>query len=169
MKPLLLLDIDGVLNAASVNPPTHAWPRDAWRRVRVDGFWLHVAQPVIDFLIGLDGSAEIRWHTTWQDRALHVGEVFGLPPFGVQEAPEFLHQGETLKLGSWWKLPAVWRELATGRPVIWADDDIDTELTEEQRLSLLAHTNVLRICPDHRTGLCPKHLLHINRFLEQRS
>jgi len=89
--PVWLLDVDGVINAATIKPPTYVWPADAWIKTKVLGLTVHVAQPVLDFIREVHelGRVEIRWHTTWQLDAPAFGEVLGLPTFPVADAPEW--------------------------------------------------------------------------------
>src|SRR5262245_14536015 len=109
MKPVWLLDIDGVINALDhPGPPTRAWPAFCWRCVEAESAhqirWpIVAAQPVLDFiaLVHTGGLADIRWHTSWQGFANNVSRELGLPEFPLQSAPEF---DEPLSF-TWWKLP----------------------------------------------------------------
>jgi len=94
--PVWLLDIDGVINAADVEPDVRVWPRDQWIRASArsahDLEWpLLVARSALDPLrrVHDEHLAEIRWHTTWQSYAVNVGEALGLPRWPVAECPEF--------------------------------------------------------------------------------
>jgi hypothetical protein len=168
--PVWLLDIDGVVNAASRTFPTHAWPKETWQGVEVEDeegvTWpIKAARPVVDFIKAVheSGRAEIRWHTTWQGHALHVGRRLGLPDFGVQEAPEWKEQAGT---EAWWKVPAARRVIAEeGRDLVWTDDDADRELSRGERAGLMGLGRLLIVCPQFATGLCRKHLRTIDRLL----
>ncbi len=179
LKPILLLDIDGVLNAIAKNLATHAWPEDDWIVGEAEGgpnVWSIAASgSVCDFFRELHEKdlVEIRWHTTWQHQAENVAKALGLPTFPVQEAPEYRpghwYSGTGKDMGSrdvWWKLPSVYRAATEGRPVIWVDDDIDSYVTGEQRARLLRHGATLLLCPDHKCGLVQKDLDKIKGFLE---
>jgi len=171
--PVWLLDLDGVVNAASRTFPTYAWPKDTWREIEAedeDGLsWpIKAAQPVVDFIrtVHESGRAEIRWHTTWQASALSVGRLLGLPHFGVQDAPEYKRLDDFLDRERWWKAPAARRVLADeGRDLLWTDDDADTELARGERTELASLGRLVIVCPDSRTGLCKKHLRRIDAFL----
>lgn len=168
--PVWLLDLDGVVNAASRTFPTHAWPKHAWQAIEAEDevglTWpIKAARPVIDFITGVHdaGRAEIRWHTTWQRHAVDVGRQLGLPGFGVQEAPE----AKDFDAERWWKMPAARRVLAEeGRDLLWTDDDADRELGRDERTELARLGRLLIVCPDSRTGLCKKHLRQIDGFLD---
>lgn len=66
MKPVWLLDIDGVLNVASRRPPRFVWPGDQWIQGRAsDGrheFPMLVARPVVEFVRAVheQDRAEVR-------------------------------------------------------------------------------------------------------------
>jgi len=168
--PVWLLDLDGVVNAASRSFPTHAWPGDTWQGIEAEDeeglTWpIKTARPVVDFLTDVyeSGRAEIRWHTTWQGHAVHVGRQLGLPDFGVQEAPEY----KGFETERWWKTAAARRVLAKeGRDLLWTDDDADRELGTDERAELSRLGRLLIVCPDSRTGLCKKHLSRIDQFLD---
>jgi hypothetical protein len=170
MKPVWLLDIDGVINALDhLGPPTRAWPAGCWRTVEAESAhqirWpIVAAQPVLDFiwLVHADGLADIRWHTSWQGFANNVSHSLGLPEFPLQPAPEF---DEPISL-TWWKLPAARRVLTEeGRRLIWTDDDFAEETTRLERRELQATRRALLLCPNTMTGLRQRHLKRIQQFL----
>src|SRR5262245_1742733 len=117
--PVWLLDVDGVINAATRNG---VWPAaDVVEVTAPSGglAWvIRAAQPVLDFIsrIHSEGLAEIRWHTTWQHEVVALAEELGLPRFAVQDAPEF-HYGagphdvnaDGYEADGWWKYPAALR------------------------------------------------------------
>lgn len=169
--PVWLLDIDGVVNAYGAGGlPTHAWPKDDWIVTKANGFNIWAARPVLDFIrsVHTDGSAEIRWHTTWQNDSHLLAEALDLPEFPVQPAPEFLDQGGFLRRDMWWKLPAAQRVLAEEkRRLVWTDDDAAWSLRGGQEAELSALGPVLVLAPSEQTGLCPRHLRKIGAFLTE--
>lgn len=170
MKPILLLDVDGVINACTPFPDHSAWrelgTREAiWWRQKVNGYWIMAARPVLDFLteLHLKDRVEIRWHTTWQHNAQMIADAFELPTFPVAEAPE--HDPTRWSYGpEWWKLGAARRVLKEEqRPLIWLDDD---QVTDRFRVDeLRRHGKCLFIAPNSQTGLCPRHLRRIDGFI----
>lgn len=183
MTPVMLLDIDGVLNAITKKPNTNIWPAASWqtgRAVADDFSWpIMWSVEVIKFLTAVhdDGLAEIRWHTTWQHEAQTLADLVGLPTFPVADAPEAprddLPNGELIAarirdgLPAWWKYGAARRVVIDERrPLVWVDDDITYELTRQARDTLAALGPVRFISPDYRTGLTPRHLREINEFLD---
>lgn len=168
MKPLLLLDIDGVVNAGR-RKPIEIWPGDdQWISEEVEnstGVWpVTVAKPVLEFItkIHAEGLAEIRWHTTWQEEALDFADTFGLPTFHIQPCPEATKNGTMY----WWKLPCVQRELSVGRKVLWIDDDIERNITSVTRRLLTAGGDLKLVIPKTATGLSPENTIEVLRFLE---
>jgi len=168
--PIWLLDIDGVINAATLRPPTYVWPADTWIQTKVIGLRIMAAQPVLDFIreVHEQGRAEIRWHSTWQDDAPKLGAELGLPAFPVADAPEYDQRLKQRAFGldGWWKRPAAERVLAEGRPLVWTDDDITWSLGRRGQDEIRQLGPALLIAPDDRTGLTPKHLRHIADFLD---
>jgi hypothetical protein len=160
--PVWLLDIDGVINAATRGkPPTHAWPATDWIDTRAKTWRILAARPVLDFIrtVHEKGMAEIRWHTTWQHDAQLLADALDLPTFSVQHAPEF----DELRAG-WWKLPAAHRALDEGRGLVWTDDDIAVEVSDVE-LASFAMAGAVVLTPPVRTGLCPRHLEQIDTYL----
>ena len=184
MIPVMLLDVDGVINAITKKPPTFAWPRGAWRTGKAiahgEPWPITWSTRVINFLTGVheEGRAEIRWHTTWQHDAQNLADLVGLPKFPVAEAPEVprdnVPNGELIAarmrdgLPGWWKYGAARRVvIEEQRPLIWVDDDITRELTRRTRDNLANIGQVRYISPDSTTGLIPRHLSEIDAFLSR--
>ena len=180
MKPVLLLDIDGVVNATSRELPRHVWPTLAWGQhtyttpqgVTFELLW---SRPAVEYLGSLhtSGRVEIRWHSTWQESSLEFARIVGLPEFEVASAPEFLANGplfakQQILAGkpTWWKFPAAERVLVEeGRPLIWIDDDLFWHVPRKQRSYLGDLGRVLLLCPDSQTGLIRKHMRSIEETL----
>lgn len=178
-KPVLLLDVDGVVNAVSKAIPTQAWHRPLWNVGKLFGFELKWATPVVDWLTRLhtEDRAEIRWHTTWQHDALVFGNLVGLPEFAVQDCPEwarFNENGSALAADlikacqpPWWKYPAAERVVTEEkRPLVWIDDDITWEIPHGARTALGAVSMLCLVSPSMASGVCPKHMRQVDTFLE---
>jgi hypothetical protein len=177
-RPVWLLDIDGVVNAISVDPDPAVWPADCWVRAAATCTgveWpLLAAGPVLDFVraVHRTGLAEIRWHTTWQHEAVGVSRALDLPEFPVQVAPEFRTVqavgGATPVGAAWWKLPAAERVVAEeGRALLWTDDDCEFQLdgwTGEEH-ALRRTPSVLIVAPRTHVGLAPQDLRAMDAFL----
>jgi hypothetical protein len=165
----VLLAIDGVLNAISPDPPA-TWPE--WTRFHANdpdgGSWrMQVSLGVVEWLKRLheSGRAEIRWHTTWQEGALDIGDVLGLPTFQVAHAPESNWNPVEMRR-QWWKAPAAIR--VTGeekRRLIWIDDDISDFLRREDRLLLNGCCVLLN--PKTAVGLTEADLARVDHYLDR--
>lgn len=130
--PLLLLDVDGVLNPYRAKPSkrpagytTHRLTPDG-RTYRV---WLNPShgRMLLDF--AEKTGAELVWATTWEHAANRlIAPLIGLPTLPV------IGWGYT---GVHWKFDAV-QVYAQGRPLAWLDDDFgyyhrEREWFEERR------------------------------------
>jgi hypothetical protein len=186
VKPVWLLDVDGVLNACTKVPDRNVWTKDQWDGGKASASgreWpIMWARPVAEFIrtVHAQDRAEIRWHTTWQHEASAIADLLGLPEFAIADAPEFLaheqrtpaSEAERIREGhprpAWWKLPAAERVVRDeGRPLIWTDDDITWSLARYNAdAGLRAHAPALLVSPNERTGLTPKHLRQIGDFLD---
>lgn len=113
-KPLLLVDIDGVLSLFGFdarNPPAGAWHQ-------VDGMAHLLSRDAADRLLALTEHFEPVWCSGWEDRANdHLPHVLRLGPWPhLTFAPG--HGREH------WKLAAIDAH-AGDRPLAWIDDDLD--------------------------------------------
>lgn len=117
MPPLLLLDLDGVLNPAGTSVPP------GYRRETTSEFSVLVKKAHGDWLRELDEVFEVVWATTWNERAQAVfGPLLDLPSFGV------LRLGELPRLGTR-KLGAV-QEFVGDRALAWVDDELFDDARE---------------------------------------
>ncbi len=113
--PLLLIDVDGVLNpyvrprtTLGAQYATHRIGEQVVRLTTSHGEWLHRLAELYDLV----------WATTWEaDANAFVGPIIGAPP----NLPVISFTDRDDK--DWtWKLPAVERFVAD-RPLAWLDDD----------------------------------------------
>lgn len=120
MKPILLLDVDGVLNvvARSHDP--------SWRLV-----WRHGPDGVVrrlcvhlkhaHWLSELAATYELVWCTTWGSVANEqLAGLWGLPPLEAVLLPT-TWENVPLRISSKTPYVAAW---AAGRRLAWVDDDI---------------------------------------------
>jgi hypothetical protein len=160
--PLLLLDIDGVLNpwAADSCPPGYVEHRFriGWRRTRLA--WLRPEHgPALRDLAERTG-AELVWATSWaHDANTMVGAALGLPPLPVIE-----FAGPHADTGRDWKYRAVAR-FAYGRPLAWLDDDFD--LRPDAKASFFAKRDLPTLLTpiDPAVGVTEADLTAVERWL----
>jgi hypothetical protein len=120
-KPLLFVDIDGVLSLfgfCSTAPPE----RCSWHQV--DGMVHLLSHAAAEHLHTLSGAFELVWCSGWKDRANdHLPHVLGVGPF------EHLVFGDS---PGHWKLSAV-RSRAGDRALAWIDDDVNDAVRDWAR------------------------------------
>jgi hypothetical protein len=166
-RPILLLDVDGVLNAPRVNLP------EGWERGTFNGYVLSWDPTVTARLRGLheSGRVEIQWLTTWTtDADRLLAEPMGLPRGLVTHArADSAPTGFLGPLGgraSWWKLAAA-RAVAEAEPdrrIVWVDDDLAEQAADTGEW-LAAHPHVLVVAPDLFLGLTHAQLDEIEAWL----
>lgn len=156
--PVLLLDVDGVVNA--MRPP---W--DDVERTKCHGLTIRWAPAAVDRLRAMHdaGLVEVRWCTTWcgfPDQLAALGDVLGLDlmsAFGRRPASK-----------TWGdlKVEAAIAVLAEGRQLVWVDDG---EVDAGRRLFPAvaegeADGRALLVQPESLHGLTSEHLDEIEAF-----
>lgn len=150
-KPLLLIDVDGVLNpriglVAPVPEPFVEY-RDPVIRLALAP--LHGA-----WLLELGELFELTWATSWEADANRViGPRIGLPPLPHIELRDVDQPGT-------WKLGAV-RRFVGDRAAAWIDDDLGLDV-EEWAMQRQAPTFLVRTDP--RIGFLREHVDALAEF-----
>jgi len=167
-KPLMLLDIDGVLNAYRYRPAESVLPVGGYEDltefdVYVDEdrsyrFW--TSPTLISELkeIASSGLVEVAWLTTWENRAnLKVCPVLGLPVFPVAA-------GQYGRFSDYyWKPRAAVEAIELGRPIVWVDD-VEIRSTEREAFAESGLPHLL-IAPDPEFGLTRGDMSSIRDFI----
>jgi hypothetical protein len=165
--PILLLDVDGVLNAARLDLP------DGWRRGTFNGFVLSWDPTVTARLRELhdSGRVEIQWLTTWTTNADRLlAEPMGLPrglkTHARDDAAPTGFLGTLRGQSGWWKLDLARRaaEAEPDRRIIWIDDDLAQQAADTGEW-LAARPHVLVVAPDLFAGLTHEKLDEIEAWL----
>ena len=165
--PILLLDVDGVLNAARADLPA------GWERGTFNGYVLTWDPTITARLRKLheSGRVEIQWLTTWTtDADRLLAEPMGLPRGLVTHA-----RADSAPIGfsgvfggrsSWWKLAAAQAvaESEPDRRIIWVDDDLAMQAADTGDW-LAANPHVLVVAPDLFLGLTHAQLDEIEAWL----
>jgi hypothetical protein len=136
-KPLLLLDIDGVISLFGFDPD-----------VRPDGSW-HLIDGIGHFLSST-ASAHLQrlaewfdpvWCSGWEEKAdEHLPTLLGVPSF-----PFLSFDRNPGRANGHWKLSAI-EEHAGDRPLAWVDDALD-ERCESWATARTAPTLLIRTDP----------------------
>ena len=165
--PILLLDVDGVLNAAGFDVP------EDWSRGTFNGFLLQWDPTISARLRDLheSGRVEIQWLTTWTtdaDRLLAepLGLPRGLTTHARADAAPTGFAGSLFGRAGWWKL-TVARQVAEAEPdrrIVWIDDDLAQQAADTGQW-LAAHPHVLVVAPDLRRGLTHEELDAVEEWL----
>ena len=163
MKPVIYLDVDGVLNALDVVEKAEG--DDCWGDFEVHanvtptnipafgrGYDLCMSKKMVAELASLD--ADVKWLTTWrQDAAEHVAPLVDAPDWPVVDW--------TVEKGA-----ALAQDQAYNpRPFVWIDD---WEATEGNVKYFLMEPEVpyLLIKPNAYSGITRKQMEEIREFIE---
>ena len=118
-RPLLLLDVDGVLSLFGFDPGRPP----AGPFVSVDGIPHLLSAEAAGHVAALAGDFELVWCTGWEEKAdEHLPFALGLPP-GLPH----LSFGDASGPGRHWKLDAIDAHAGPDRPLAWVDDGHDVE------------------------------------------
>ena len=167
LPPVLLLDVDGVLNAVQMEPPA------GWRRGTYNGFLLTWDPTITSRLRGLhdSGRVELQWLTTWtRDADTLLAEPMGLPRgLRTHDRDGVLPTGfggAFRGVSGWWKLAAARAvaEAEPGRRIVWIDDEL-AEPAEDTSEWLAANRHVLVVAPDLVSGLTHAELDRVEAWL----
>lgn len=180
IKPVWLLDVDGVINACTFPHFPDTFPKDTWRLEMVapgdphmyaapgPAYPIRFSTEVVDFINHMADIVDIRWHTTWQDSAItHLSPALGIrTDIPVMIANEFRNTNHNKY---WWKMPAALRVVNDEeRTLIWTDDDLSgSEIRHFSENIAWDNTKHLLITPDTVAGLTPANLERIEEFAQE--
>jgi hypothetical protein len=146
-RPLLLIDIDGVISLFGFD---HGLPPPG-RFVSVDGVVHFLSERAAEQLILLGQDFDLAWCSGWEEKAdEHLPQALGLPA-GL---PHLSFADGSDQPGRHWKLDAIDAFAGTERPLAWVDDAHD-ESCRDWAAGRAAPT--LLITTDPATGLTTTH------------
>ena len=184
--PLVLLDVDGVLNAVPLRGRPRAW--DDWQagHAVADGnrFPILWSPTVIAAVLSWRDVAEVQWLTTWgYDANRSLRHLVGLPELtvagtydavpgagrpdeGAAHAAVAPAAPDPLT-GRWWKFDVVRALVAAdpGRRLVWVDDDLAGE--HDIRAWMERETDCLLVAPELTSGLVAADLEQVSTFLSR--
>jgi hypothetical protein len=124
-RPLLMVDIDGVISLFSGQRAHHGWGHG-----RPSGSSLHSIDGIPHFLsataarhlLQLSEHFDLVWASGWEEKAdEHLPRLLGLP----QGLPFLRFERSVGRANAHWKLQAI-EAFAAGRPLAWLDDALDS-------------------------------------------
>jgi hypothetical protein len=117
-KPLLLLDVDGVISVFGFDPG--CVPAGQW--LNVDGIVHLLSATAGEHLRQLAGAFELAWCTGWEEKANeYLRPALELPG----TLPWLRFDGVAKEPNAHWKLAAIDTFAGPARPVAWIDDAHD--------------------------------------------
>ena len=118
MRPLLAVDIDGVISLFGFEEAPR--PGTSLRLQLVDGIPHYISMSAGGRLLRLADRFELVWASGWEDKAnFYLPELLGLP-----ELPHVGFDAAPAPGGAHWKLAAL-ESFAGNRPTAWIDDNFD--------------------------------------------
>lgn len=157
-RPVLLLDVDGTLNAD--DPHWGCAPHRGHAYAHGFGYRMRWAPPLVSAIrsIAMGGLAEVMWSTTWCGNTAQIENLMGFPHF---EDAFTIEPGKSVAL---LKLESAVALARAGRNVIWCDDhDIPQPGSVLDRV--LVKAGALLVRPQERNGLTPEHMDAITRHI----
>jgi hypothetical protein len=162
-RPLLLLDVDGVLNALPADP-TQGPPGYTAHVLRPRGFeqgllvWLNSSHGPM--LRELGAKFDLVWATSWEEQAnTMISPLIGLPddlPWIELGTPRLLSDGI-------WKRDGV-ESYVADRPFAWLDDDFEPSDDAWAAAREAAGTPTLLVHVDRTTGLLSTHVTTLHAW-----
>jgi HAD domain in Swiss Army Knife RNA repair proteins len=138
-KPILFLDVDGVISLFGFAPGTGELPGPLhW----IDGIAHCIPGDIGQRLVTLAERFELVWATGWEERANeHLPYLLKLP---FRELPCLSFDGRAVFGSAHWKVDAV-DDYAANRPAAWIDDNLSEEChawaREREAPTLLVETS----------------------------
>ncbi len=162
-RPVWLLDVDGVLNAA--RPGWDEPPGQGQAFVNGTAYPLRWAPPLARRIARLHHGAgvEVRWATTWVDHIMQIERLLRLPALSTafgNLGPAEVADHVSLKVHAALRVVEVER-----RPLIWTDDDAIPAPGASRDRIMAAGVPGLLLEPHTRHGLQPDDLTRIDDFL----
>jgi len=157
-QPVILLDVDGVINMGGRNSCLKSW--DDRESTYVNGFQIQFSPTVVERINRWNSKAEVRWLTTWDEKAQNMlAPALKLDHFPLARDP----------YRCWGKLYTADKtaeEVGPDRLIIWIDDELTSwvKYDRDHQNILCLRKNTVLVSPGD--GLRPEHLDYIDKILE---
>lgn len=175
-KPVWFLDVDGVINAVSKIENVHYSQFSTWEEKMVNGYKIRYSPEVVDFINRMSERVEVRWLTTWRDKAVDMLA----PALGINVFPFDNAEGRWSPYGNfnghnylpenrWWKLNVILKHIEDGgENFIWSDDDLYPHVRNYVRkIADKEGMESLFVTPEIKYGLNVQNLQRIENFVSQ--
>jgi hypothetical protein len=155
-KPLLLIDIDGVISLFGFDPAV----RPPGRFELVDGIAHFLSASAGEHLRELETEFELVWCSGWEEKA---NEYLPLALDLPGPLPHLTFDSAATCGGRHWKLPAIEAYAGANRPLAWIDDGQD-EACEAWAASRAGPT--LLVATQPAIGLTEEHVSELLRWAQ---
>lgn len=171
MRTNIYLDVDGVFNPVSAEPPRAAsgWQGDWVGPATVGGIPILYSVELIEAVNELAARPDVtvKWLTSWEELAAEqLAPAIGLTAGSDWEVIAGVEDDDPQNF-NWWKLDRIRKDLATATPdrAVWVDDDI---AYDPKSLLWLQSPGlpILHLSPRTINGLTPDDVRRINAFLD---
>jgi len=154
-KPILFLDVDGVISLFGFSDSQHNFPGPFhW----IDGIAHCIPEGVGERLERLAERFELVWATGWEEKANEYLPY--LLKLSAKELPVLTFDGRAVFGSSHWKLDAM-DEYAGTRPAAWIDDNINEEC---EHWAKHRDAPTLLVRTKSATGMTDKHVKELLRW-----
>ncbi len=156
-KPLLLVDVDGVISLFAFDPSRPP----PGRFLMVDGIPHLISATAGDHLRALADAFELAWCTGWEEKAdEHLRLLLELPG----ACPHLTFDDETPSPRAHWKLAAIERYAGAERPVAWIDDSHDEACA---RWAASRSGPALLVTTEPAVGITAEHVARLRRWARE--
>lgn len=170
-RPLLLVDIDGVVSLFGFVPPSAfgppADPRPAGSFHWIDGIPHFLSADAATHLLVLAEHYELVWCSGWEERAdEYLPSLLGVPaglPFLRFDAAVRTTSGSGSPTHGHWKLTAIDAH-AGSRPLAWIDDCLDAPCQEWAAARIARGTPTLLVQTDAAIGITVEHTHELTQW-----
>lgn len=162
-RPVILLDVDGVINAVHPDPERGSFDDFA---LMSRPAWVRFSPEMGRRLTTLRSNvADVVWLTTWE-MGTHVRLLTGL--LGWEDTPVLHPTTVDFTDDTWWKATVAERYitgLSERPPFAWIDDDLEPGTSYFDQVGWVCEHTHLLVCPTWNLGLLPVELDRVEEWL----